>query len=64
MTVLVFENLTAVPLQLRSLRLLLARWMRAVNKLVSARAARHVPEWQMRQVQSEIDRYRRPRSST
>lgn len=58
MTALVFENLTALPLHARSLRLLLTRWTRVLNRLVSARAARQVPDWRMRQVQSEIDRYR------
>jgi hypothetical protein len=62
MTALVFENLTALPLQVRSLRLLLARWTRTLNRLVSARAARQVPEWRMREVQSEVNRYRRYRS--
>jgi len=58
MTALVLENLTALPLQVRSLRMLLARLTRSINALVSARAARAVPEWRMRQVQSEINRFR------
>lgn len=63
MTALVFENLTILPLHARSLRLLLTRWMRVLNRLVSARAARQIPEWRMRQVQSEIDRYMPPAES-
>lgn len=63
MTALVFENLTVLPLHARSLRLLLTRWTRVLNRLVSARAARQVPEWRMRQVQSEIERYRPPAES-
>jgi hypothetical protein len=57
MTALVLENLTALPAQVHSLRKLLARLARAIDALVSARAARQVPEWRMRQVQSEIQRY-------
>jgi hypothetical protein len=57
MTALVLENLAALPALARSLRMLLARLARALDALVSSRAARQVPEWQMRQVQSEINRY-------
>ena len=56
MTALVLENLAALPTLARSLRMLLTRLARALDALVSARAARQIPEWQMRQVQSEIDR--------
>ena len=56
MTALVLENLAALPALARSLRMFLARLARAIDALVSARAARQIPEWQMRQVQSEIDR--------
>ena len=58
MTALVLENLAALPVLARSLRSLLTRLARAIDALVSARAARAVPEWQMRQVRSEINRYR------
>jgi hypothetical protein len=57
MTALVLENLAALPALARSLRTLLARLARVIDALVSARAARAVPEWQMRQVRSEIDHY-------
>ena len=57
MTALVLENLAALPALARSLRMLLARLARALDALVSARTARAVPEWQMREVQSEINRY-------
>ena len=57
MTALVLENLAALPAQIRSLRILLAKLARTIDALVSARAARAVPEWQMRQVQNEINRY-------
>jgi hypothetical protein len=53
MTALVLENLAALPVQAQSLRMFLARL--ALDALVSARAARTVPEWQMRQVRREID---------
>ena len=54
MTALVLENLADLPVQTQSLRMFLARL--ALDALVSARAARTVPEWQMRQVRREIDR--------
>ena len=54
MTALVLENLAALPVQTQNLRMFLAR--SALDALVSARAARTVPEWQMRQVRREIDR--------
>jgi hypothetical protein len=58
MTALVLESLAALPAHAKGLRMLLARMARAIDALVSARAERAVPEWQMREVQSEIDRYR------
>ena len=58
MTILVLENLAGLPAQARGLRMLLARLARALDALVSARAAREVPEWRMRQVRSEINRHR------
>ena len=59
MTALVLENLTALPALARTVRILLARFGRGLDALVSARAAREVPEWRMRKVQDEIDRCRR-----
>jgi len=57
MTALVVEALATLPAYTKSPRLLLARLARAIDALVSAHAARAVPEWQMRQVQSEISRH-------
>ena len=57
MTALVLENLAALPALARSLRMFLARLARALDALVSAQAARSVPEWRMRQGQSEINRF-------
>ena len=57
MTALVLENLATLSALARNLRMLLARLARALDSLVSARAARAVPEWQMRQVRSEINRH-------
>ena len=57
MTTLVLENLAALPALARNLRAMLTRFARAIDALVSAQAARHVPEWQMREVQSEISRH-------
>ncbi len=58
MTAFVLENVATLPAHAKGLRMLPVRLARAIDALVSARAARAVPEWQMRQVQSEIDRYR------
>jgi hypothetical protein len=57
MTAVVLESLAALPAQAQSLRMLLARLARALDALVSARAARAVPEWRMREVDREIARY-------
>ena len=56
MTALVLENLTVLPLQVRSMRMLLARLAQTLDALVSARATREVPEWRVRQVRSDINR--------
>ena len=55
MTALVLENLTAMPVQTQSLRMFLAR--SALDALVSARATRTVPEWQIRQVPDARGQY-------
>lgn len=57
MTTLVFENLTALPALVRSLRFHLTRLGRWIDSTVSALAARSVPELRMAEVQSEIARY-------
>jgi hypothetical protein len=55
--------MTALVLETRRLsrpnclRRLLTRFARFLDDLVSARAARSVPEWRMREVQAEIDRH-------
>ncbi len=56
MTAFVLENLAALPTLPRGLRKFPARLARAIDALVSARAARAVPEWQMPEVQQEIAR--------
>lgn len=58
MTALVFENLTTLPAQAQNLRMLVTRWTRMLNRLVSARAARQVPEWRMREVRNDVMRCR------
>jgi hypothetical protein len=58
MTALVLESFVALPVQAQSLRMLLARLARALDSLVSARTARAVSEWRMREVDREIARYR------
>lgn len=57
MTALVLENLATLSAPVRSLRILPARMARALDAIVSARAARAVPEWRMREVQAEINRH-------
>ena len=57
MTALVLESLVALPIQAQSLRMLLARLARALDALVSARTARAVSEWRVREGDREIARY-------
>ena len=56
MTALALDNLAAVPALVRSLRAFFVRLAGALDALVSARAARAVPEWQMQEVQAQIAR--------
>jgi hypothetical protein len=58
MTAHVLETIATSPAYTKSPRVLLARLARAIDALVSARTARAVPEWQMRKVESDINRYR------
>ena len=58
MTALVLESLAALPAHAKGLRMFLTHLARALDTLVSARAARAVPEWRMREVQDEINRHR------
>jgi hypothetical protein len=58
MTALVLENLAALPAYAKGLRMLPMRLARGIDALVSAGAARQVPEGQTREVQTEISRYR------
>ena len=53
MTALVLQNLATLPALALRLRMLLTRSARAIDALVSARAARQIPEWQMRKVQAK-----------
>lgn len=57
MTARVLENLTVLPTHAHSFRMLLTRLARTIDALVSARAARQVPEWQMRHIRREATRY-------
>jgi hypothetical protein len=57
MTALVLKAFTARPALAGRLRTLPAHLARAIDSLVSARAARTVPEWRMRELQAEINRY-------
>lgn len=59
MTALVLKPRTAQPVQARNLLMHLTRLGRAIDTLVSGLAARKVSEWQMREVQCEIARYRK-----
>jgi hypothetical protein len=55
MTALVLESRRSP--RPKGLHGLLPRFARFLDDLVSARAARSVPEWQILEVQAEIDRY-------
>ena len=57
MSALVLEKRTAPRLRASRACKLLARLAQALDSLVSARAAREVPEWRMREMQSEIKRH-------
>jgi len=57
MAALLLLNPAAHQASARGLRTLLVRVGHALDALVSARAARAVPEWQMQEVQSQISRY-------
>jgi hypothetical protein len=59
MTSLLMNGSAALPAMAVGLRFWLARLGALIDRAVSARAARAVPEWQMRQVQSDIRRYLR-----
>lgn len=58
MTALVLENLAALPALRRSIRKMLTHLARALDALVSARAARQIPDWQMCEIENEIGRYK------
>jgi len=60
MTTLLLNGSATLPALALGLRHCLARLGCLIDRAVSARAARAVPEWQMRQVEAEIRRYRRP----
>jgi hypothetical protein len=57
MTSRVLENLGPLLALGRSLQTLLARLGLALDAVVSARAAREVPEWRMREVRAQVNRY-------
>jgi hypothetical protein len=57
MSALVLEQRAVPRLRASGVRKLLAHLAQALDRLVSARAAREVPEWRMREVQAEIARY-------
>ena len=60
MTTLILNGTASLPSLAHGLRLVFARLGDAIDAAVSARAARAVPESQMRQVQADIRRYLRP----
>ena len=53
MAALMLESLAALPFYAQCLRVLLARLLRALDALVSAQAARTVPEWRNRKTRKE-----------
>jgi hypothetical protein len=50
-------NFRPLPALGKNFQKLLARLARTLDTMVSAKAARTVPEWQMRKVQSEVNRH-------
>lgn len=56
MTALLLTSAVALPSLMHSLRLIAGRLGDTIDAAVSARAARAVPEWQMRRVQSDVRR--------
>jgi hypothetical protein len=58
MTALIIENFAALPSWRRSVGTLISTLARSINRVVQARAARHVPEWRIREIRREIARYR------
>jgi hypothetical protein len=56
MSTLTLENRVALLALARNVQTLPNRLGTTIDRLVSARAARQILEWQMRQVQDEIDR--------
>ena len=60
MTTLLLNGTATLPSLTLGFRTWLARLGDMIDGVVSARVARAVPEWQMRQVQADIRRYRRP----
>ena len=57
MTMLMLNRSAALPPLALGLRFSLSRLAGLIDRAVSARAARAVPEWQMEQIQSEIRRH-------
>ena len=54
MTTLLLNGSATLPSLVLGLRLWLARLGALIDRAVSARATRAVPEWQMRQVEAEL----------
>ncbi len=59
MTTLLLNGSATLPSLVLGLRLWLARLGALIDRAVSARAARAVPEWQMRQIEPEIRKHLR-----
>ena len=57
MTMLMLNGSAALPPLALGLRIWLSRLACLIDRAVSARAARAVPEWQMEQIQAEIRRH-------
>ena len=59
MTTLLLNGSATLPSLALGLRFWLARLGALIDRAVSARAARAVPEWQMRQIESELGKHLR-----
>jgi hypothetical protein len=64
MTTLILNGSSTLPALAIAFRMWLSRLGRMIDRAVSARAARAVPEWQLRAVDAEIRRYLRPARKT
>jgi hypothetical protein len=59
MTTLILQATPLIEVAVARMQVLCLRLLRSIDSLVAARACNAVPEQQMREVEREIERYRR-----